>query len=70
MPPCLCHCDGQTGLRYGVHGRRKKRKIKLDVLGDARAQIDLPRHYFGMARLKQHIVECESERASGRFPRF
>ena len=66
----LRHRNSQTGFRHRIHGSRKKRKVKLDILGDARAQINLPRHYFGMARLQQHIVKCESESASRRFHDF
>ena len=66
----LRHRNSQTGFRHRIHGSRKKRKVKLDILGDARAQINLPRHYFGMARLQQHIIKCESESASGRFHDF
>ena len=62
----LGHGDGQAGLGDGVHGRRQDRDVELDVAGDARPDIGFTRHDFGVARLKQDVVEGERQRACGR----
>ncbi|MNE09872.1 hypothetical protein D3C80_1025620 [compost metagenome] len=66
----LRHGDGQTRFCYGVHCSGKQGQVKLDILGNTCAQIDLSGHHLGMTRLQKHIIEGESERASGRFHDF
>ena len=57
----LRHGDGQPRFGDRVHRRRQDRRRQLDVAGDARGDVGLARHDFGMAGLQQHVVEGQRQ---------
>src|SRR5690606_24634264 len=49
----------QARLGDGVHGGGYQRDIELDGAGEAGMQTDVARHYIGITRQQQDIVERE-----------
>ena len=61
----LRHGDGHLRLGDGVHRRAQERHVQFDVLGEARADVDLCRQHGGVPRHEQDVVKGERGAQTG-----